>query len=96
MIDPYRVLGLDSEADDEAIRRAYLEAVRRHPPERDPERFERIRAAYDAVRDRRRRISHALFDREQPTVEDVLECLPSTDPPPRPDLDQLLAVLGGR
>jgi preprotein translocase subunit Sec63 len=51
MTDPYDVLGVDRDADDEAIRRRYLELVRQHPPERAPERFAEIREAYDRLRD---------------------------------------------
>ena len=51
MIDPYQVLDLSPQANAEMIRRRYLELVRRHSPERDPERFAEIRAAYDQLRD---------------------------------------------
>ena len=51
MTDPYDVLGVDRDADDEAIRRRYLELVRENPPERAPERFAEIREAYDRLRD---------------------------------------------
>ena len=49
-IDPYDVLGLERSADAEAIRKAYFALVREHPPERDPEAFKRIRAAYERIR----------------------------------------------
>ena len=35
MTDPYRLLGVPETADDEAIRAAYLAAIRACPPERD-------------------------------------------------------------
>lgn len=44
--DPWSVLGIDEDASDERIRQAYLEAVKDHPPDRDPEGFERVRDAY--------------------------------------------------
>ncbi len=50
-IEPWQVLGIDESATDERIRRAYLAAVREHPPDRDPEGFERVRDAYTAVTD---------------------------------------------
>jgi curved DNA-binding protein CbpA len=62
MSDPYEVLGLPRDADDEAIRRRYLELVRESPPDRAPERFAAVRAAYDAVRDPARRLSAQLFE----------------------------------
>jgi DnaJ-class molecular chaperone len=62
MIDPYRVLGVDLTASDEAIRAAYLAAIRESPPERDRERFESVREAYEAISNQRRRLAHELFD----------------------------------
>jgi curved DNA-binding protein CbpA len=34
----------------EALKRAYLKKVRAHPPERDPQGFQRVREAYDLLR----------------------------------------------
>lgn len=58
---PWRVLEIDEGANDEEIRQAYLRAVRRHPPDRSPAQFERIRDAYDQVRDARRRAMRILL-----------------------------------
>jgi len=96
MIDPYRTLGILPSADDEAVRHAYLEAIRRCPPERDPQRFERIRAAFEAVRDTRRRLAHELFHAEPPTAADVLEWMLADSTRHRPDLSRLLRFLEGR
>jgi curved DNA-binding protein CbpA len=60
-VNPFAVLGIDPTADDEAVRAAYLAAVRRSPPDRDPEGFRRIREAYEAVRDGERRLALRLF-----------------------------------
>ena len=62
MIDPYELLGLPRDADEAAIRARYLELVRESPPDRAPERFATIRAAYDEVRDPARRLESLLFD----------------------------------
>ncbi len=61
MTEPTDVLGVSRTATDEEIRAAYLLKVREYPPDRSPEQFERIRDAYDALRDPRRRIRHRLF-----------------------------------
>lgn len=45
------LLGLPPGAGDADLRAAYLEQVRLHPPDRDPEHFERVRDAYDLLRD---------------------------------------------
>ena len=70
MSDPYEVLGLPTHADEAEIRRRYLELVRQRylalvrefPPDRAPERFAAIRAAYDEVRDLARRLEAQLFE----------------------------------
>ena len=49
MNDPYRVLGVQPGASPEAIRSAYFELVRAHPPEREPEAFKTVRAAYEQL-----------------------------------------------
>lgn len=49
-IDPYAALGLSRQATATQIKKAYFTLVRDHTPERDPEGFKRIRAAYDALR----------------------------------------------
>ena len=60
--DPFQVLGLPLDSDDASIRRRYLELVRESPPDRAPERFAAIRAAYDQVRDPVQRLSAQLFE----------------------------------
>ncbi len=100
MTDPYRTLGVpalsgDATRDDEAIRAAYLAAIRACPPERDRARFEQVRAAYDAIATLRARMSHDLFDHTAPTPEDVLAALrPGFQPRPL-DEKRLSRVLGG-
>jgi curved DNA-binding protein CbpA len=74
MSDPYQVLGLPPEADDEAIRRRYLELVRQHSPEHHPEQFAAVRAAYEQLRDQGTRLRHRLFEAgKRETVEAIIE-----------------------
>jgi len=47
--DPYAVLGLERRAALSEIKRAYFELVRQYSPERDPEAFKLIRAAYEKL-----------------------------------------------
>ena len=65
-MDPYEILGLSPDADDDAIRKAYLELVRRFSPDADPEAFKRISGAYEQVKDEKSRLRHYLFNRETP------------------------------
>jgi curved DNA-binding protein CbpA len=62
MANPYRVLGVPRDAGDEAVRDAYLSLVRRFPPERAPEAFQRVQAAYAAHKDERSRLRFRLFE----------------------------------
>ncbi len=62
MQDPHAILGLERDADEEAIRARYLVLVRRYSPEREPEKAAEIRAAYDALRDPIERLRRQLFD----------------------------------
>ncbi len=63
MADPYEVLGVDrAAATEEAVRSRYLELVRQHPPERDPERFAEIRAAYECLQNPETRLQWELFE----------------------------------
>jgi curved DNA-binding protein CbpA len=65
-MDPYEILGVAPDADDEAVRKAYLDLVRRFSPDHDPEAFKRISTAYEALKDEKSRLRHYLFDRETP------------------------------
>ena len=60
-MDPGEVLGVSQDAGEEEIRAAYLRKVKEHPPDRSPEEFERIRDAYDGLRDPRRRMRDRLL-----------------------------------
>jgi curved DNA-binding protein CbpA len=59
--NPYAVLGTDPEADDDQIRAAYLARIKQFPPDRAPVELERVRDAYELLRDRRRRAQYRLF-----------------------------------
>jgi len=59
--DPFLTLGVEPEAGDDDIKRAYLTLVRKFSPERDPARFQEIRAAYETIRDRRGRLRARLL-----------------------------------
>jgi curved DNA-binding protein CbpA len=65
-MNPYFVLGVPLEADDQTIRRAYLEAVKLAPPDLEPKRFQAINAAYEQIKDETRRNKYALFNKNTP------------------------------
>ena len=96
MTDPYRQLGVPETADDDTIRAAYLAAIRACPPERDRQRFEQVRAAFEAISSEPRRHAHALFDTQLPTAQELLEALSADWRPGHPSEATLLRVLGHR
>ena len=55
------MLGVDENAGDEAIKQRYLALVRAYPPDREPERFQEFRRAYEAVRGERERLEVKLL-----------------------------------
>ena len=59
--DPYAVLGIERTSDEAVIKRAYFRLVREYPPEREPEKFQELRAAYDQVRTVEARSQTDLF-----------------------------------
>ena len=94
MSDPYQVLGLPPDADDESIRRRYLELVRQHSPEHHPEKFAAVRAAYEQLRDQDTRLRHRLFEAgKRETIDALLEEIACRSPRRRVPLKALLSVL---
>lgn len=59
--NPYKTLGVERSASEAEIKQAYFALVRQHPPERDPEGFKRIRAAYEKLRAGGERAGTDLF-----------------------------------
>jgi curved DNA-binding protein CbpA len=65
--DPAEILGVSIDASPEQIRAAYLRKVREYPPERFPAEFEKIRDAYDILKDPRKRIL-TIFAKADPNA----------------------------
>jgi DnaJ-class molecular chaperone len=59
--DPFTVLGVGQDDGDEAIKQRYLALVRAHPPDREPERFQEVRRAFEAIRGERERLAVELL-----------------------------------
>lgn len=97
MLVHYLVLGLSPSAGQEEIRRRYLELVRAHPPGRDPEHFQRVAAAYEALADERSRVETAIYGLARyGDFELALDALAEARPERRrtPGLRTLLAAEG--
>lgn len=56
----YAALGLSEDAAEDEIRAAYVRALKQFPPDKAPEQFERIRDAYECLRNPKARIAHML------------------------------------
>lgn len=94
MNDPYAVLGLPPDSDDEAIRRRYLELVRRFSPEHHPEQFAAIRNAYESLKDSVTRLRVRLFEAgESDNLDAILEELACRTSRRRVPLTELLSIL---
>jgi curved DNA-binding protein CbpA len=92
MTDPYAVLGLPADSDDETIRRRYLELVRKFSPEQHPEKFSAVRQAYESLRDLNTRLRYRLFEAgKQESVEAIIEELGCQSKRRRLSLQELLA-----
>ena len=89
--DPYSILELTPDSDDAAIRRQYLRLVRLHTPEREPERFAAIRAAYEKLRDPITRLRYQLFEvGKDEDLEAIIHDAKATRAPRRVPVAELL------
>lgn len=99
MKDPYLILGLSKPTEfcgleDEQVQSAYLALVRQFPPDRNPQRFEEIRRAYEQLKTYKARVFHALFDTTLPDRDDlVARLLPDDHTLQRPALKQIQSIL---
>jgi curved DNA-binding protein CbpA len=94
MSDPYEVLGLPSDSDDDTIRRRYLELVRQFTPEQQPQKFAAIRAAYEELRDLNTRLRYRLFEAgKKETIDALIEEIACRSPRRRLSLKMLLNLV---
>ncbi len=72
--EPWAVLDVSPEADCGQIRKAYLAKIQKYPPDRNPAEFEKIRDAYEELRDPIRRTQRMLLSVDpQASVSSLLE-----------------------
>lgn len=98
MNDPYLILGLleqktDVSLDDKAVKAAYMQLLKRYPPEREPERFMQIRKAFEQLETHKKRLKYDLLDITPPDLEDLSILLPDKSLK-RPSLKQVQQLLG--
>lgn len=73
MKTPFEILELDENSDDATIKTAYLKKVRQYPPEQFPQRFQKIRVAFESIQNKNARLKYQLFNNELPELSDFLE-----------------------
>lgn len=93
MKTPFEILNVPEDADDEQIKSAYLEAVKRWPPERHAVEFQRVRNAYERIATRKDRVSYLLFDSSLPEPAGLLDFLLEQRCGGRPDIRERLRGL---
>ena len=91
--DPYRVLGVAPTAGADEIRTAYLKLLRAHPPEKEPERFKAIRAAYEKLKDETQRIRTAVMHMDLSDTGPPLLFPEAASPPPVFDQSDLWDII---
>ena len=97
MSDPHAVLDLPLDADDAAIRRRYLELVREFPPDHHPEKFARVREAFEALKDLDTRLRRRLFERgRRDSLDELIEEVTCRSPRRRLSLEALLQAVQSR
>jgi curved DNA-binding protein CbpA len=93
MPTPYEILGVPPDADDEAIRRRYLELTHEFQPEQHPGRFAAIRTAYEKLKTVDARARYILFDLGgEDTLDALIEETACRTPRPRIGLTRLLTI----
>ncbi|MFH0782903.1 MAG: DnaJ domain-containing protein [Pseudomonadota bacterium] len=75
MKTPYEILEVTEDAGDVLIKKAYLIMVRRYPPERFPDDFQRIYRAYELIKTDQDRLSYRLFHCALPAPAEIAAML---------------------
>lgn len=93
MQNPFEILEVAEDADDAAIKKAYLKKVKEYPPERQAETFQKIRSAFEAIESDKQRRQYRLFHAETPDLASLLKQALKPGPAQRPEVDVLVGAL---
>jgi curved DNA-binding protein CbpA len=93
MQTPFEILEVAEDADDDAIKKAYLKKVKDYPPERDKEAFQRIRTAFETIQTDKQRRQYRLFHVGQPNFDALLRQALKPGAVQRPEADLLVGAL---
>lgn len=95
-LHPFAILNIPESAVDAEVRAAYLDAIRRHGPDADPQRFTQIQAAYSEIKDSAARVRWRFCNDTPPESTSPLAALIETEsarvrkPPAFADLVEFL------
>ncbi|MBN2490833.1 MAG: J domain-containing protein [Planctomycetes bacterium] len=78
---PWTVLGLEPGSAPDAIRARYAALVKQHPPDRDADAFQRIRDAFEQLKDLRNAAEMRLFG--PPPLDHLADLAAALAPLPR-------------
>ncbi len=93
--DPFQILGLAPDASSETIRTRYLELIKRHRPENDPDKFQQIQTAYKLASDPLAHADHLLSQYLEPPCRwDEFLQQQRNDPPVLPT--RILLAIGNQ
>ena len=54
----YQILEIEEKAEQQTVKKAYFKAIRKYPPDKEPERFQKIREAYEVLMDEEKRAEY--------------------------------------
>jgi len=89
----FDVLDVDEKACDEDIKQAYLKHIRDCPPERNPEKFEAIREAYEKIATEEKRLNYQLFEKPCMGLKELVEQVTRSEQACLPDASIIQDVL---
>ena len=96
MADPHAILGVSPDVGEDVLRKRYLELVRRHPPEKCPQQFAEIRAAYEQLCDPVEQLKRQVFEiGGNESLDDVIAELRSRLQAARIPTETLLSLAKG-
>ncbi len=93
MQTPFEILDVADDANDDAVKKAYLNKVREYPPEHSAEAFQRIRGAFELIQTDKQRRKYRLFHLEKPDFQYLLRQSLRPSVFQRPDANTLLGAL---
>ncbi len=93
MKTPFEILSVADDSNDQTIKQGYLQQIKKFPPERFPEKFQRTREAYEKIRTKKDRLNYLLFDISIPKRDDMVADIMEKFPRRQPTLNHIEKLL---